>query len=108
MSRDLNAFENVSYEQAVSLIRQRAGRDVGLITSPFPGMSFQFAGTLFVQEEGQFAFAVASGEGISVTVMPFPEGVFQIPAGGGPVEALVAAIGEPEQETMMWMLRFEE
>jgi len=104
----MDQFEAVSYEQAISLLRQHADKDVTLITAPFPGMSFQISGRLFVQEDGQFAFAVMADERLSVSVMPFRECLFQIPAGSGTVDTIICALGgpEPDQEVMMWMVRF--
>jgi hypothetical protein len=104
----MDSFETISYERAVGVLRDHADSDVTLITSPFPGMSFQIGGTLFTQNEEPFAFAVVADERLSVTVMPFPNCVFQAPAGKREIEALVCAFAGPEpgDEVMMWMIRF--
>ena len=105
----MNQFSTISYDQAVGLLRRHADGEITLVTAPFPGMSFQFTGTLFVQDDGPFAFAVVAGENLSVSVMPFPECIFQVPSDQPEVEALVASIGGPDegQEVMMWMVRFQ-
>ena len=98
MPDEINEFENISYEQAISLLRQHSGEGATLITAPFPGMSLQVSGTLYVQDAEQFAFAVVADERLSVSVMPFPECIFQIPGGvSGPVDTIICAIGSPEE-----------
>jgi hypothetical protein len=104
----IDSFETITYEQAVSILRRHADKDVMLITSPFPGMSIQIGGALFVQNEEPFAFAVVADERLSVTVMPFPNCIFQIPTGATDVDTLMCAFAGPEpgDEVMMWMVRF--
>jgi hypothetical protein len=104
----IDSFETVTYEQAVTILRRHADQDVTLITSPFPGMSLQFGGTLFTQNEEPFAFAVMADERFSVTVMPFPNCIFQIPSEKPEIDTLMCAFAGPEpgDEVMMWMVRF--
>lgn len=109
MTDEMTEFDSVSYEQAVSLIRQHANGEAALITAPFPGMSIQINGTLHVQEGEQFAFSVITDASLSVSVMPIPGCTFQIPkASGGPVDTLICSLAGPEMEQaiMMWMVRF--
>ena len=104
----MDQFESISYEQAVSLLKRHADLDVGLVTVPFPGMSLEVSGSLFVQNAEPFAFAVVADERLSISVMPFPDCIFQIPKSEGDVPALVCAMPgeEPGSEVMMWMVRF--
>jgi hypothetical protein len=104
----MDSFETVTYEQAVNLLRRHADHDVTLVTSPFPGMSIQIAGQLFAQNEEPFAFAVVADERLSVTVMPFPNCIFQVPSATPEVDTLMCAFAGPEpgDEVMMWMVRF--
>ena len=105
----MGEFETISYDQALGIVRRHADKEVALVTAPFPGMSMQCSGRLFVQDAEQFAFAVAAGEHLSFSVVPFPNCVYQIPSGAGELDALICAVPgpEPEQEIMMWMLRFD-
>ena len=99
MTDEMSQFESVSYEQAVSLLRQHANEEAALITAPFPGMSLQVSGTLHVQEGEQFAFAVLADESLSVSVMPIPGCTFQIPAGtSGEIDTLICSLSGPEME----------
>jgi hypothetical protein len=109
MTDEMSEFESVSYEQAISLLRQHANGAVALITAPFPGMSIQVSGTLHVQEGEQFAFAVLADESLSVSVMPIPGCTFQVPSpASGGVDTLICSLSGPDvdQEIMMWMVRF--
>jgi len=104
----MDSFEVVSYERAVEALKHHADREVTLVTSPFPGMSLQIVGQLFTQNEEPFAFAVVADERFSITVMPFPNCIFQAPSGSAEIETLMCAFPGPEpgDEVMMWMIRF--
>ena len=104
----MDEFQNISFDQATSLLRRSAGRDVTLVTPSVPGVSLQMSGRLVVQDGGEhFAFGIAATETLSVSVLPFPHCTFQIPQGDGEVGALICALSEGEQEMMLWLLRFE-
>ena len=104
----MDEFENISFDQATSLLRRSAGREATLVTPSVPGVSLQVSGKLVVQEAGEhFAFGIAAAESLSVSVLPFPHCTYQIPAGEGDVGALICAMVEGEQEMMLWLLRFE-
>ncbi len=106
----MDSFQTISYDQAKNLVRRHANGAVTLVTPSVPGVSVQMSGTLYVQEgEDQFAFAIAAGENLSVSVLPFPQGTYQIPEGEGDVQALVCAMGgsEADGDVLLWMLRFE-
>lgn len=105
----MSDFQAVAYDQACGMIRRKASAHVTLVTAPFPGMSMQVAGTLYVQEDGEhFAFAIDGGTGVSMSVVPFAEFGYEIPNGDGEPEALVCAMEgqEPGQQMLVWMLRF--
>ena len=105
----MNEFETISYDQACGMIRRHVNKPVTVVTAPFPGMSMQVAGQLYVQEEGEhFAFAIDGGTGVSISVVPFAEFMFQIPKGSETPDALVCAMEgqDPGQEMLVWMLRF--
>lgn len=103
-------FQTISHDQALGIIRRHANDEATLVTPSLPGVSMQLSGRLYIQESADnFAFAIAAGDGLSVSVIPFPDFVFQIPAGDGEVDGLICAMNgpQPDQEVMMWMLRFD-
>src|SRR5262249_22257002 len=103
-------FEDISFDQATNVVRRHVGRNVTLVTPAVPGVSVQMSGTLYVQEGGDhFAFAVAAGEHLSASVLPFQHCHHQIPTREGAVEALVCAMpgDEGSGDVLLWMLRFE-
>lgn len=105
----MNDVETISFDQACSMIRRHVNTPVTVVTAPFPGMSMQVAGQLYVQEDGEhFAFAIDGGQGVSISVVPFADFVFQIPSGTSTPDALVCAMSgqEPGQDLLLWMLRF--
>ncbi len=104
-------FEEINYDQAVNLIRRHGNSLATLVTAPLPGMSFQLTGTLFIQEGEHLAFAVAGSENVSFSVMPFPHFTYQIPTEQRASPSNLLCLlqgGEPDQEVMLWMLRFGE
>jgi hypothetical protein len=104
----MNEFQNISFDQATSLLRRSAGREVTLVTPSVPGVSIQLSGQLVVQDGGEhFAFGIAASESLSVSVLPFPHCTYQIPTGETDVSALICAMVESDQEMMLWLLRFE-
>jgi hypothetical protein len=106
----MSSFENISYDQAVNLVRRHANAEVTLVTPSVPGVSVQLGGRLYVQEADEhFAFAVAASEQLSASVLLFRHCMFQIPESDGEVDALVCAMpgSESEGEALLWMLRFE-
>lgn len=103
-------FQTISNDQALGIIRRHANDEVTLVTPSLPGVSIQITGRLYTQETADnFAFAIAAGENMSVSVIPFADFVFQIPEGDGEVDGLICAMTgpQPDQEVMMWMLRFD-